>query len=433
MWLTPLEEAWLPADVALRLGSAPGLIWLDGGLSHGREGRFSFVAAHPSRIVAARFGDPRPLALLDTLDGLDEGPDAALAIGPEHIPRWIGHIAYDAHPIAHARGRHARGRDVPCLYFARYDALYVFDHERGTAYIAGDSAETCAELAQRLRSPAESAADLNFAVSGLEVTESAAHAAAIERTLRHIRDGDVYQVNLARRWLGHFVGSPLGLFLRMRSQSPVPLGYFSQAEDHALLGRSMERFLRYQRPDRLLWTSPIKGTIARNGDDAREAATLRSDDKEHAEHAMVVDLMRNDLSRVSESGSVEVHEAFSVWPFAGLSHLISTVRGRAQRDLTLARLIERTFPPGSVTGTPKERALSLIEELEPSARGVYTGALGFVDRTGGLSLAVAIRTAVVSRDAVTYFAGGGIVWGSDPVRECAETELKARVFLDALR
>jgi anthranilate/para-aminobenzoate synthase component I len=202
--------------------------------------------------------------------------------------------------------------------------------------------------------------------------------------------------------------------------------------DHAVLGRSMERFLRFRASDRALWTSPIKGTVARQGDGAAEENALRTNPKEHAEHAMVVDLMRNDLSRVSETGSVRVEDAFSVLPFAGLLHLISTVRGQARADLTFSRLIESTFPPGSVTGTPKESAMALIEQLEPSTRGIYTGAVGFVDRTGGLSLSVAIRTAVISAGEVEYFAGGGIVWGSDPARECAETELKAQVFLNAL-
>lgn len=432
MRLTPFPEGWSPCEVALRLAGAPDLAWLDGGLDHGREGRFSFVACAPSRICEARAGDPAPLAGLNALDGLDDAVDPRQALSPEQVPRWIGHIAYDAHPFTRARSRHTPDRRVPCLRFARYDVLYVFDHEQERAYIAGDDARQCAAFAERLRASALPSDPLHFDVSAVTATPAADHAAAIQRLLRQIRDGDVYQVNLARRWLGAFSGSAIGLFTRMRAESPVPLGYFSQASDHAVLGRSMERFLRYRRTDRAVWTSPIKGTIARRGDDAGEAAALSADDKEHAEHAMVVDLMRNDLSRICEAGSVEVRDAFTVYPFAGLSHLISTVHGRAEHGITLATLVERTFPPGSVTGTPKERAMTLIDELEPAPRGVYTGALGFVDRMGGLSLSVAIRTAVIAEDEISYFAGGGIVWGSDAERECAETELKAQVFLRAL-
>ena len=159
---------------------------------------------------------------------------------------------------------------------------------------------------------------------------------------------------------------------------------------------------------------------------------LVSDPKERAEHAMIIDLMRNDLSRVAELGSVSVPEIMVVEPYAKLSHLVSTVRCTVRASAGLSEIVQATFPPGSVTGAPTLRAMEIIEALEPEARGVYTGALGFVDRAGGLSLSVAIRTAVVSRGQVRYFAGGGIVSDSDIGKEIAETELKARVFVDAL-
>jgi anthranilate synthase component 1 len=212
----------------------------------------------------------------------------------------------------------------------------------------------------------------------------------------------------------------------------VPFGYFMEASGHAVLSRSMERFLRFRRSDGALWTSPIKGTIARAGDEQAEAESLRADPKEHAEHAMVVDLMRNDLSRVSVPGSVKIRELMRVLPFAGLSHLISTVEGTAQPELTLGAILEGTFPPGSVTGAPKLSALRIIEELEDSPRGIYTGALGFLDRGGGFSFSVAIRTAVVCAGELEYLAGGGIVVDSDPERETQETDLKARVLLRAI-
>jgi anthranilate/para-aminobenzoate synthase component I len=218
----------------------------------------------------------------------------------------------------------------------------------------------------------------------------------------------------------------------MRALSPVPFGFYAETPACTLLGRSMERFLRYTPRDRRIWTSPIKGTIAHRGDTAGEAQRLLADPKEHAEHAMVVDLMRNDLSRVSEAGSVQVRELMAVQPFAGLSHLVSTIEGRVRERMGLGALLHEVFPPGSVTGAPKRSATQIIEELELSARGPYTGAVGFVDRSGGLSLAVAIRTAVVLAGEVRYHAGGGIVIDSDPERETQETDLKAQVFLRAL-
>ncbi|HKU44274.1 MAG TPA: anthranilate synthase component I family protein, partial [Polyangiales bacterium] len=259
------------------------------------------------------------------------------------------------------------------------------------------------------------------------------HARAIELALEHIARGDIYQVNLARRFWARYDGSPLALALAMRRESPVPLGMYFDDGRRAVVGRSMERFLRWQRSERRLETRPIKGTVARSGRDLEEQSALLGDPKEHAEHAMIVDLMRNDLGRVAAVGSVRVEQRFAVEPFARLHHLVSTVACTTRPEVRASDILYATFPPGSVTGTPKLRAIETIAALEPVRRGIYTGALGFVDRAGGLSLCVAIRTAVVEAGVASYFAGGGIVEASDIAREIAETELKARVFVDALR
>jgi anthranilate/para-aminobenzoate synthase component I len=220
----------------------------------------------------------------------------------------------------------------------------------------------------------------------------------------------------------------------LRAASPVPLGFYYDDGARVVLARTMERFLRWQRATRALLARPIKGTIARSGErDRAEAETLRGDAKERAEHAMIVDLMRNDLGRVAEIGSVRVPEVMTVEPYAGLSHLVSTVECRTRRDVSLRGVLEATFPPGSITGTPKLSAIEIIERLESEPRDAYSGAVGFVDRTGGLSLAVAIRTAIVEAGQLRYFAGGGIVEASHVASEIAETELKARVLFDALR
>jgi anthranilate/para-aminobenzoate synthase component I len=434
VWSTPLDSTLLaertPLAAALRLARTAGLAWLDGGLEHGREGRFSFVSTAPCEVVEQLAPSPCPLSLLDRL-----GSPAPASLGtlftPAEVPLWVGHVTYDAlAPRPHdALAQHA----VPALRFARYDAWYAFDHQDQRAYLVGDDRAACERLAARLQAAPLTSDELRFESKVVEVTPAEQHRTAVRQALALIREGELYEINLARRFRASFSGSALGLFLRMRSASPVPLGYFVDAPTHAIAGRSMERFLRYRADDRSLFTSPIKGTIARVGDDLGEAAALRADPKERAEHAMVVDLMRNDLSRVCNVGSVEVSELMAVLPFAGLSHLVSTVRGTVRPEVTLRTLLEHTLPPGSVTGTPKLRVLQAIAALETAARGVYTGCVGFVDRAGGCSLAVAIRTAVVADGWVHYAAGGGIVADSDPERETAETELKAHLFLEALR
>jgi anthranilate/para-aminobenzoate synthase component I len=214
----------------------------------------------------------------------------------------------------------------------------------------------------------------------------------------------------------------------------VPFGIYLDAGDRTLLGRSMERFLAWSRASARLETRPIKGTVAaENTPETRADAgqRLRADPKEHAEHTMVVDLMRNDLGKLAVPGTVVVEDAFVVEPFARLSHLVSTISCTTRAGLGITDVLEATFPPGSVTGTPKRRAIELIEALERDSRGIYCGAYGCLARNGDLSLAVAIRSAVIHDGSLEYHAGGGIVSASDPARETAETELKTRVLRDA--
>jgi anthranilate/para-aminobenzoate synthase component I len=416
VWLSDRASVKTPLEAALRLAGTPGLAWLDGGLEHGRDGRFSFVSTAPCASVRRAVGEPCPWPALSACEPADQvegdGPLRA-----SDVPNWVGYVAYDARAPTGGAG-------TPALHFARYDAFYAFDHATGRTYLVGDDRAACARLEARLSAPTSHP----FSVRELEWTSAADHLAAIRGALALIREGEVYEINLARRFRAVFTGSPLGLFTNMRAESPVPLGYFMDAGDHSVLGRSMERFLRYR--DGVLSSSPIKGTVARLGDDAAEARALTADPKERAEHAMVVDLMRNDLSRVCDVGSVQIDELMAVLPFAGLSHLVSTISGRTRASV--ATILEETFPPGSVTGAPKERVLRAIAALEQVPRGIYCGCYGFVDRMGGCSFAVAIRTAIVHDGVVDYCAGGGIVADSDPERELAETELKAQTFLRAI-
>jgi len=420
-----------PLDAIAHALGPRGRVWLDGEPGH-PEGRWTFLASDPVETRVARFGDD-PWAAFDGLEG-EPGPIDGAPLDRGAVPWWIGWIAYDAAWSEAGRlglrapARHPRDA-LPVVCLGRYESLIAVDREAGRGWALGPDAEALRERVERASARPACRAKAGAA----SVPPRADHRRAIERALDAIAAGEIYQVNLARRWTAPYAGSPLALWRAMREASPVPLGMYLERPDHAVLGRTMERFLRWDRAGRSLWTSPIKGTIARSGrDDEAEAETLTRDDKERAEHAMIVDLMRNDLSRVAETGSVRVHAPLRVEPFRGLSHLVSTVACRTRPEIDLRAILEATFPPGSITGTPKLRAMELIEAEEPCARGVYTGALGYVDRAGGVSLAVAIRTAVISGESATYFAGGGLVSASDPEREIEETELKARVFLEAL-
>jgi anthranilate synthase component 1 len=432
-----------PEDLArwAALESPFPIVLLDG--NDGSEaGRFSFLGLDPEETVTG--GPAHPLALFDRLasartEGLDHDVLPGLAAGA--VPRWIGAIAYDlAWSAASTLGlrdgpRLARGAG-PRAFFHRFEALVVGDRRTGEVTALGEDEPALERLLARL-SILLGGAPTRARVRGLEAEPREVHARAIEAALVSIADGDVYQINLARRWRGEIAGSPhpgRALSTVMRDASPVPYGALLEHGDLCLVARTMERFLRWDRRAGLLETRPIKGTIARDSptDDGARREALLGDEKERAEHAMIVDLMRNDLGRVATTGTVEVARAFDVEPYARLSHLVSTVRARSRADVTLRQVLEATLAPGSVTGAPKLRAMERIEALERYPRGFYCGALGHVDRAGGCDLAVAIRTAQIRGDEVTYFAGGGIVDASVVAREVDETELKARVFLDAL-
>jgi anthranilate/para-aminobenzoate synthase component I len=424
------------------LSRGPGACWLDGHADH-REAGWSFAAADPVERVRVPFSAADPMAALDRLDletDADSSGGASGAVAPSRnqVPRWVGYLAYDAYHAGRP-SRLGRPLDRPVLSFARYDAVLALRHADGRAFIVGDDAASCTRLRDRLLSACsgDSEAGSGGVVASPSVTPASEHKMAVARALEHIAAGDIYQVNLARCWSARFSGSPFALWDRLRIQSPVPFGFYfddgTPGGSRLVMARTMERFLRWDRPSGWLETAPIKGTIARlGGRDAEEAASLRADSKEQAEHLMIVDLMRNDLGRLAVFGTVAVRDFMRVEPYAGLSHLVSTVGCQTVPGTRLRAVLEATFPPGSVTGAPKRRAIEIIEQLESEPRDAYTGAVGFVDRAGGLSLAVAIRTAILESDTLRYFAGGGIVEASDIEREVAETELKAAVFLAAL-
>jgi anthranilate/para-aminobenzoate synthase component I len=430
VWSEPIAFLDVMA-VAGALHAEEGFAWLDSQHDHARDGRYSFLAAWPDDEIRVDFGAREPFLPLSKLgtssDSVNvEGPR------PNEVPEWIGYVAYDAFWTAPVRGtaRFDRARH-PVLLFRRYPALLTIDHLEDRAWLIGESQNACRTFRARLEC-LEPKANRPPVVSDLQADDADQHRQAIIEALAHIARGDVYEVNLARRWSAAFEGRPFGLWQAMREASRVPLGAFLDGGDHAVLACTMERFLRWEAESKRLVSRPIKGTLRRDEGDLDGPSKLQTDPKERAEHTMIVDLMRNDLGRVAKTGSVKVESALEVEPFTGLYHLVSTVGCVTRHDVDLRSIIEATFPPGSVTGAPKIRALEIIEAIEQHPRGVYCGAVGFIDRDGGLSLAVAIRTATVRSSQVEYWAGGGIVEASDPDREVAETELKARVFLKAI-
>ncbi|GGK02124.1 aminodeoxychorismate synthase component I [Luteimonas terricola] len=259
--------------------------------------------------------------------------------------------------------------------------------------------------------------------------------AAVTRALEYIRAGDVFQVNLSRAWEARFDAplAPAVLYERLRRANPAPFaGLFDLGAAGAVVSASPERLVSV-RGD-IIETRPIAGTRPRlEGDD--EAGRIREligHAKERAEHVMLVDLERNDLGRVCSAGSVEVDELMVVESYAHVHHIVSNVRGRLRADATPGEVLRAVFPGGTITGAPKVRCMEIIAELEGVGRGAYTGAMGWLDRSGDLDLNILIRSAEVCGDALRFNTGAGIVADSDPEHELDETRIKARGMLQAI-
>lgn len=258
---------------------------------------------------------------------------------------------------------------------------------------------------------------------------------AVRRALEYIFAGDVYQVNLSQRFQLRFSGDPFEAYLHLRDRNPAAFAAYMNLAEAQVLSASPELFLRFDPRSRHVETRPIKGTRPRGRtgeeDEALAAELLRSE-KDHAENVMIVDLERNDLGRVAEVGSVRVTELASLETLPSVFHLTSAVTARLRQGVDEVGLLAATFPGGSITGAPKIRAMEIIDELEPTARGLYTGAIGRIGFDGSLDLNIVIRTALVKDGAAYFQAGGGIVADSDPEMEYEETLHKAEALYDAL-
>jgi len=298
---------------------------------------------------------------------------------------------------------------------------------RGTAPAPPEPCPALPLLACRVRarSDAKTHETGSFRVGRWEPTwDAKGYEAAIQRVREAIARGDVYQVNLVQHLSARFAGDAGSLARSLAPLRPLHAPPLS-GEGWAVASASPELFLA--RRGSRVWTMPIKGTRPRG-----DAAALRESEKDAAEHVMIVDLERNDLSRVCRAGTVRWPELMATRELAGVEHMVSTVEGTLRDDVGLAEILEATFPGGSVTGAPKIAAVDIVAELEPVGRGAAMGALGVVRGSGDLDLALTIRTFAVADGRIHLWVGGGVVWDSEPAAEVEESWVKARPLLEAV-
>lgn len=354
----------------------------------------------------------------------------------------VGYFGYDlCHHVERLPACAADDIQFPDLHFAFYDHLVVFDHVRDCCLLVAsdwDDSRGSAEarldaLEEKVLSATPPAGRIAAGPISANFTKDG-YLAAVRRAKEYIAAGDIFQVNLSQRFHARFEGRACDLYQRLRQINPAPFAaYLGLDGERAVVCASPELFLRVR--GRRVLTRPIKGTRRRAQDpltDARLRAELLASEKDAAELAMIVDLERNDLGRVCEYGSVQVSQPRVLESFPTVHHLVATVEGRLHPRYDLMDLLRATFPGGSITGAPKIRAMEIIDELEPTRRSVYTGALGFIGFNGSLDLNIVIRTILVRGQDIFFQAGGGIVADSDPEAEYEETLDKARALIAAV-
>ncbi|MFS0912919.1 anthranilate synthase component I family protein [Microbacterium sp. 179-I 3D2 NHS] len=413
--------AWVEPAAVFRAVEieAPAVFWLDAG-SAAEEG-WSFVGT----------GEPSELPDDVELDAADV--DETL---PPFVGGWVGWRDYES-GAAVAGAPVADTADAGAPSWIRATRVVAFDHSSRTAWALSppaDAEEWAARVAAASvppRSGSDRLADVpRTAVARHDPVE---YAALIERCRELIRAGTAYQLCLTTRFTVPGRHDPVRVYERLRAAIPAHHGGFVRIGRRALLSASPEQFLHAR--GGLIRSRPIKGTRPRGADreeDAALAAELAADPKERAENVMIVDLMRNDLSRVCVAGSIRVDGLWVVETYPAVHQLVSTVSGTADEGTTVGALLEATFPAGSMTGAPKLSAMTQLHGLEDAPRGVYAGCFGYVGVDGAVDLAMVIRSIVIDEGGASVGAGGGITWGSVAASEVAEVATKARAPLAAL-
>lgn len=456
----------------LALGN-PGSFLLESAEQGGIWSRFSFVGVSSFGVLTQ---DGDSVSWMDyglSADrALGEHPAAPLEALAHLYERWrtpsvpghppltgglVGFIGWEAiRQIEHLPEVPPADFSVPGQALSFVSELVVIDHRFGTVLLIaaalGDGVQSDDEswddvqarldrLQEGLAAPNEAwlaEVDLTIASSPAPRISKSEYVDAIERSKRYIRDGDVFQVVISQRFDHEISAEPIDVYRVLRTLNPSPYMYLLSLVDPAgeaytIVGSSPEALVKVS--DRRVYMHPIAGSRPRGAgpeEDLELAEELLADDKERAEHLMLVDLARNDLQKVCEPGTVEVTEFMQVERFSHIMHLVSSVEGDLRPDATSVDVFRATFPAGTLSGAPKPRALEIIDELEPAQRGVYGGVVGYFDFAGDSDLAIAIRTATIVGGMARVQAGAGLVADSDPDAEYLESQNKAAAPLRAV-
>ncbi len=440
--LHPLPYAADPAQYFACVRQAPGAVLLDSARPGAERGRYDLLSAWPLHTLRVKEGETGE-------DYLQRLRDSLADLGPAQLPDGvelpfagglIGYLSYDFGRRLEQLPELARDDlGLPDATLGLYAWALISDHQARTSQLLFHPTLTTDEQ-QRLialfSQPPEDVAGPRFHLDAPMRGDISAeqYRQAFERVQQYIQAGDCYQINLTQRFRATCQGDPWNAYQALRAACPTPFSGFQTLEDGStLLSFSPERFIRVSEGQ--VETRPIKGTRPRSADPLQDRANgeeLLASTKDRAENLMIVDLLRNDLGRTCEIGSVRVPELFNLESYPNVHHMVSAVTGKLARDKDALDLIAGSFPGGSITGAPKIRAMQIIDELEPSRRALYCGSLLYVDVRGEMDSSIAIRSLLVKDGQVCCWGGGAVVADSDWEAEYQESITKVRVLLETL-
>lgn len=455
-----LSDLETPLSTYRKLAATPNSFLLESVEGGERWGRYSIIGLAAKEQIRVRQGvlehtrDGELLARVDDTDPLDWIADYAASIQAPDLPGLprlngglVGYFGADTVRMIEPRLAGAQHRDTvgaDDIYLLRADEMVVFDNLRGRLHIVilcaeGEQAEAetrIDELMVQLAHPLPSEAPWHFGEPTPLTFQSeygeAEFKAGVERIREYILAGDAMQVVLSQQLNAPFSGRPLDLYRALRSLNPSPYLYYFDFGDLQVAGSSPEILVRLE--DGEVTLRPIAGTRPRGQTTEQDKAyeqELLQDPKELAEHLMLIDLGRNDVGRIAQSGTVELTDKMVIERYSHVMHIVSNVSGNLRAGANAMDVLKATFPAGTLSGAPKIRALEIIDELEPTKRGIYSGAVGYLAWNGSMDTAIAIRTAVVRDGRIFVQAGAGIVADSNPDSEWHETMNKAGAVLRA--
>lgn len=423
---------------------------LESSLPHEKKGKFSFIGANPYEEVIGNGGD---VILKSNIENsTTEIHEEALQFLDKHMPELnldidlpfvggaIGYIGYDAIRQFENIGEVINDTlEMPDIHLMLYKDIFVFDHKKETVYCIVMNPfdepeykldERLEQLQQTLRAQPKEITDVTQEPFQTEMTREAFEQ-NVKTAKEYIHQGDVFQVVLSQRMQAKFTGDPFSFYRKLRKSNPSPYMFYVDFDEYVVLGASPESLL--QTKGNQVITNPIAGTRPRGKtaeEDAQLVQELLADEKEIAEHKMLIDLGRNDLGRISEINSIEIPTLMQIEKYEHVMHIVSEVSGTLQADKSSIDALISCLPAGTVSGAPKIRAMQIINELEQKKRGVYAGGIGYIGYNRDLNMALAIRSLVV-KDSTAYIqAGAGIVFDSVPETEYEETLHKARSLME---